>query len=340
MSWTLRDDDRWGIDVTSVLQFSLTGAPHAPVPTPTARSVDVAATSSRAGALDAYAGSVVATVVSVGQVQVPVSGIEPPRLFVSNAGQPQSAWSRSVMGQGFTTGSAARGYGLGSIELYLESPPADGLTMPLVTLHADEAGSPGELLARFRNPDSFTAGANRFGAPFAVVLDANRTYHVVANLGADAPQAFSLVTSGEADVPTGDPEWRVQTGSWLLSSNWLWQPNENHGLRFALYEPGENDPALWSNTPEDIAATPASEPSGAPEEFVAAPPPPPPPPPSSTSGETVATTPWRRSRSCPRPATTTRRSSTWMRTAWSWPMRIPVDPTSRRTWPWVQTRSR
>ena len=160
------------------------------------------------------------------------------------------------MGQGFTTGPAARGYGLGSVEFYLESSPADGLTMPLVTLHADEAGSPGELLARFRNPDSFTPGANRFWAPFTVVLDPNRTYHVVANLGADAPQAFSLVTSGKADVPAGDPEWQVQTGSWLLGSDWLWQPNENHGLRFALYAPGENDPVNSWNTPEEVTDVP------------------------------------------------------------------------------------
>ena len=119
---------------------------------------------------------------------------------------PDPSWA------GFTTGPAARGYGLGSVELYLESPPADGLTMPLVTLHADEAGSPGELLARLGNPDSFTAGANRFWAPFSVVLDPNRTYHVVANLGADAPQAFSLVTSGKSDVPTGAPGGACRPG--------------------------------------------------------------------------------------------------------------------------------
>ena len=269
MSWTLRDGARWGIDVTSVLQFSLTGAPHTPVPSPAARSVDVAATSSRAAAPEAYVRSVVATVANVGQLQVSVSGVEPARLLVSNAGQPQSAWSRSIMGQGFTTGPAARGYGLGSVEFYLESSPADGLTMPLVTLHADEAGSPGELLARFRNPDSFTPGANRFWAPFTVVLDPNRTYHVVANLGADAPQAFSLVTSGKADVPAGDPEWQVQTGSWLLGSDWLWQPNENHGLRFALYAPGENDPVNSWNTPEEVTDVPASQPPGAPDELAA-----------------------------------------------------------------------
>ena len=247
MSWSLRDDGHWGADRTSVLQFSLTGAPHGSDPPPSARSADAAATG-RAADSDEYAGAVVATVANVGPIQVPVSGAGPPRMHVSNSGQPPSAWSRSVMGQGFTTGTASQGYKLGSIELYLESPPPDGLTMPLVTLHADEAGSPGELLARFMNPASYTARANRFWAPFGIVLDPNRTYHVVANLGTDAPQAFSLVTSGKSDVPTGDPEWGVQTGSWLLGSDWMWRANENHGLRFALYEPGENDPSVFVET--------------------------------------------------------------------------------------------
>ena len=222
MSWTLRDGARWGVDVTSVLQFSLAGAPHTRAPAPAVRSVDVAAPSGAAvpdanvgvaAAPDANVGPASATVSRVGLVQEAVSGIEPPRLFVSNAEQPQSAWSRSIMGQGFTTGSAARGYRLGSIELYLESPPADVYTMPMVTLHADESGEPGELLARFTNPDNFTVGANTFRAPFAALLDPNSTYHVVVNLAADEPQAFNLVTSGKADVPLGEPEWRVQTGS-------------------------------------------------------------------------------------------------------------------------------
>ena len=304
MSWTFRDNSRWGIDVTSVLQFSLAGASHTLGPTPSIHSVNDAVTSSTAAVPVAYVGQAESIVPGAVRVPETVFGAKQPLLLVSNEGQPQSAWSKSTMGQGFTTGSSAQGYLLGSIELHMESPPAVGLAMPLVTLHADEGGSPGELLARLRNPDNFTAGANRFWPPFAVGLDANTTYHVVVNLAADEPRAFSLVTSGKADVPTGDLDWNVQTGSWLLSSNWLWRPSENHGLRFALYAPGANDPALSSNTPKEVAGTPTSEPSGAPEviagtlarepssaseEIVATPPPP--PPPSTTSGETVATTP-------------------------------------------------
>ena len=258
MSWTLRRDGSWGLDVTSVLQFSLAGAPHTPAPTPSVGIVDIADTPSPAPAPAPVAnvGPAEAIVSGVGEVQEPVSSVEPPLLIVSNAEQPPSAWSRSVIGQGFTTGSAARSHMLGSVELYLDRPPATAPTLPLVTLHADEAREPGEMLARLRNPDSFTAGANRFRAPFAAVLDGNKTYHVVVNLAADAPQAFSLVTSGKSDVPTGDPEWKVQTGSWLLNDNWLWRANDNHALRFALYEPGENDPAVSSNTPPPESSTP------------------------------------------------------------------------------------
>ena len=234
-----------------------------------------------------YAPSVVATVANVGPLNVPLSGAESPRLFVSNAAQPPSAWSRTAMAQGFATGPDAGGYLLGSIELYLESPPAYAMTMPLVTLHADDSGRPGEMLARFRNPDEFTEGANRFWAPYDVVLDPDTTYHVVTNLAADDPQAFSLVTSGKFDVPMGEPGWGVQAGSWLSGSDRVWQPNENHALRFALHERGENDPPYQSNTPAGSADSQASDRAVAAEEIAAAPP----PPPSSTSGETRAGTP-------------------------------------------------
>ena len=124
MSWTLRDDGRWGVDVTSVLQFSLAGAAHTPAPAPAAApdaivasAVAPVANAGPATAPGARVGTASATVSRVGLVQEALSGIEPPRLFVSNAEHPQSAWSRSIMGQGFITGSAAGGYRLGSIEL-------------------------------------------------------------------------------------------------------------------------------------------------------------------------------------------------------------------------------
>ena len=250
------------------------------------RRVEAPPGSGAAPVPEAYAGSVVATVANVGSLNVPLSGAESPRLFVSNAAQPPSAWSRTAMAQGFATGPDAGGYLLGSIELYLESPPAYAVTMPLVTLHADDSGRPGEMLARFRNPDEFTEGANRFWAPYDVVLDPDTTYHVVTNLAADDPQAFSLVTSGKFDVPMGEPGWGVQAGSWLSGSDRVWQPNENHALRFALHERGENDPPYQSNTPAGSADSQASDRAVAAEEIAAAPP----PPPSSTSGETRAGT--------------------------------------------------
>ena len=213
------------------------------------------------------------------------TGPEPSLLLVANTGQPPAALSSSILGQGFTTGRDTRGYTLGGVDLYMENATADALSRALLTLHADADGEPGQLLARFANPDSVTPGANRFRAPEGAVLDPNTTYFLVVNMVADARQAFALITTGKADVPMGNREWLAHTGSWSLTDNWLWEANADHALRFALFKPREDAPALPTSGPAVVAAVPVpdapgdrekpvseavSKPPGEPEEVVAA----------------------------------------------------------------------
>ena len=202
---------------------------------------------------------------SVGQVRQVASRVRQPRLLVSNTEEPGAAWSRSVQAQGFTTGPSARDNTLGSVELYLESPSAAALAAPLVAIHANEAGEPGERLVSFRNPESFAAGANVFRTPFAVGLDANTVYFLVLNQEADRPHAFSMVFSGKFESSTGDPGWTAHGGSSTLMDDGRWRPNDGHALRFALYAPGADAPPAPSGTPEAVADAAASQPSGTPE---------------------------------------------------------------------------
>ena len=198
---------------------------------------------------------------SAGQVRQIASRVGQPRLLVSNTEEPGAAWSRSVQAQGFTTGPSARDNTIGSVELYLESPSAAALAAPLVAIHADEAGEPGERLVSFRNPERFAAGANVFRTPFAVGLDANTVYFLVLNQEADLPQAFSMVFSGKFESLAGDPGWTAHGGSSTRMEDGRWRPNDGHALRFALYAPGADDPPAPSGTAEAVANVPASEPS-------------------------------------------------------------------------------
>ena len=263
LSWRYRDVGGWGIDVASVLRFSLTGAPHTfalatsvqaepePVPVPAAETVSAADASSISVAdtsavvaapveyVEPAAAAGEAANAGTGLTLEVYSGGGPSLLLVANTGQPPAALSHSIVGQGFTTGRDTRGYTLGGVDLYMENATADALSRTLVTLHAEADGEPGQQLARFTNPDTVTPGANRFQAPEGAVLDPNTAYFLVVNMVADAPQGFAQIATGKTDVPMGDPEWLAHTGSWSLTDNWLWHSNADHALRFALFKPGE-----------------------------------------------------------------------------------------------------
>ena len=205
------------------------------------------------------------------QGSAPETTVEAPQVFLSNAGESSAGWTESVLAQGFITGRAAGGYRLGSVELFLERPPAAVAPRPVVSLHADEMGEPGERIAVLTNPESYAAGANRFEAPLPVALNARKAYHLLVNLGADPPLAFGLVFPGKADVPSGDAQWVAQTGSRTLLDNWEWRFNDGFALRFTLHEAGENVPPPPPRLSQVLAASPAAAPSGESEDAAGTP---------------------------------------------------------------------
>ena len=179
-----------------------------------------------------------------------------------------AGWTESVLAQGVITGHFSGGYRLGGVELFLEKSPAAMPARPVVALHADEVGEPGERVVVFANPESYTAGANRFEAPFPVVLDARKAYHLLVNLGADPPLAFGLVFPGKTDRPSGNTLWVAQTGSRTLLDTWEWRFNDGFALRMTLYEPGEDLPPPPPRLSQAVAAAPVAAPSGESEDTV------------------------------------------------------------------------
>ena len=174
------------------------------------------------------------------QARLPETHGAKPRVFLSNAGKSPAGRSESVLAQGFITGHSSNGYRLGSIELFLETPPPVAPTRPVVMLLADDLGEPGKRVVSFRNPETFVAGANRFAAQFPVVLDARRAYHLLLNLGAEPPLAFGLVLPGTAAVLTGNGQWVAQSGSRTLLDTWEWRFDDGYALRFTLNEAGQD----------------------------------------------------------------------------------------------------
>ena len=153
--------------------------------------------------------------------------------LVSTSGQAQVASSNLVRAQGFTTGPNVQGYTLQSVELYLDNVPATGVSEALVTLHSDDAGAPGELVATFTNPEAPLAGANTFAAPDDTVLVIETPYYLVVNLEAVTQYAFGLADPPEEDTQPGS-SWSVAQQSSSLADDGTWSADESHTLRFTL----------------------------------------------------------------------------------------------------------
>ncbi len=197
------------------------------------------------------------------QGHAPETGIEQPNALLSNAGASSAGWTDSVLAQGFITGHIPGGYRLGGVELFLDEPPDTLPARPVVTLHEDEIGEPGERVVVFANPASYTAGGNRFEAPLPIVLSARKAYHLLVNLGADRPLALELVFPGKADGPSADAQWVARTGSQTLLDNLEWRFNDGFALRFTLLEAGEDIPPPAPRLSLTVAAAvPVAAPPG------------------------------------------------------------------------------
>ena len=145
--------------------------------------------------------------------------------YVSNIGQddsaPTLATSSFDLGQGFTTGTDAAGYTLGSVDIRLRSQnPNDvsGLDIPTVSI---VQGTPtGTVVAMLIPPASLTANTTAdytFTAPANTTLIASTTYYVVMEAG-HATIAMPRTNSTSEDSG-GESDWSIADDAHWRSEN-------------------------------------------------------------------------------------------------------------------------
>ena len=119
-----------------------------------------------------------------------------PVTLVSNIDQPDSAQSRAIHAQPFTTGPNSAGYELTSVDVQLgDSVPSAGDIVVEILSHNS---GPGSTLATLTNPTTLTKqSANTFTVPARdqLTLDAETTYYVLI-YHADDDDGGSTVTVG------------------------------------------------------------------------------------------------------------------------------------------------
>ena len=125
--------------------------------------------------------------------------------LVSNLGKTTLAYwgtNAAVVAQGFTTGSAAGGYTLTSVELDVQNSSVTETerNSVRVELWSDSSGSPDSKLASLTVPASISRGTTSFAAPASTKLAKETTYHVVAyTVGSFSLQINATQFGGEDD---------------------------------------------------------------------------------------------------------------------------------------------
>ena len=127
--------------------------------------------------------------------------------------------------QRFTTGSAAAGYRLTRVDLYLRATSAPTYT---VKIYNDSSGVPGTSLGTLTNP---TLESNlklvAFTAPGSgVALDANTTYWVVLEVTTGGAGQSIGVTSSDAEDSGAKAGWSIGNSSLSAAgSGWIQVPS-------------------------------------------------------------------------------------------------------------------
>ena len=120
-----------------------------------------------------------------------------PVTLVSNIDQSDSAQSRGIHAQPFTTGSNSAGYELTSVNVQLGDPvPSAGDIVVEILSHN---GGPGSTLATLTNPATLTKdSANTFTVPASdqLTLDAKTTYYVLIYHADDDDGGSTVIVSG------------------------------------------------------------------------------------------------------------------------------------------------
>ena len=137
-------------------------------------------------------------------------------VLVSNTGKAVSG-SRApthdhFFSQPFSTGSHPHGYHLESIVLRIQNIGTSTTGVFSATIRADNSGEPDStVLYTLTSPGTIAVGLNEFTAPSGATLNANTTYHVVAqNTEADGPTWARALISAGLDAGTAEG-WSMAT---------------------------------------------------------------------------------------------------------------------------------
>ena len=151
-----------------------------------------------------------------------------PATLVGNTGQTNSATANITMqyAQGFRLGNHGQGYEISSVSIELAAVPTD-LTVSLwIADHADRDSTLENKLYDFKNPATFSVGANEFTAPAGVLLHQNVHYAIVlSDFGASLSIKETTSDAEDAGGETGatlSNTARVrassETGRWGLTT--------------------------------------------------------------------------------------------------------------------------
>ena len=112
---------------------------------------------------------------------------------------------------GFTTGTNVGGYELASVTLTLREQALGTSPVPVVNIHGDSNGAPGDQLFTLTNPSDFDLGATNqdfaFTAPAGATLMPNTTYWVVVY--STGSRMFMIRTTYLGHNPEREPGWTL-----------------------------------------------------------------------------------------------------------------------------------
>ena len=152
---------------------------------------------------------------------------EADEVLLSNLGQSSSGGinisSAIAFAQGFTTGSNASGYHLGSIELDVFAVPNTPADVTIALWSATSDSKPDALVATLTHSSgTWATGLNIFNAPAGTELDANTMYFVHVSYSGQNPspeitdtESTSADADGAADWSVGDRFRSISGGEWV-----------------------------------------------------------------------------------------------------------------------------
>ena len=205
------------------------GSPHKPDPRPGRRRARLSrllpALALLFGALGLFAAAPASADVLVGNF-----GVSP--------GGAASSTKGNANAQGFTTGSAAAGYVLTSIDVHSEGNPNNFQrgNIRAELWSAAAGGGPGALLTSLRVPSSVSVGAVSYAAPADTVLSANTTYYVVLYTLGSFNLKLGSVETGDED-PGGQAGWGIEDAiHWTRSNEPVgsWEKSDGAAIRIRV----------------------------------------------------------------------------------------------------------